>query len=96
MGARCEGFTGSACLPFGVSTGGRCAGFRGYFADVSKIGQDTAGCSAFYPLCCFALVALLANVALFRVLKAFLEGFMGFVWVCVAWVLCLDCVALYA
>ena len=26
---------------------------------------------------------LCLNVALFRVLRAFLEGFMGFVWVCV-------------
>lgn len=67
-----------------------------YFADVSNIGQDTARCSAFCPLYCFACGGLLANVALFRVFRAFLEGFMGFVWVCVVLALCVDCVALYA
>ena len=36
------------------------------------------------------------NVALFRVLRAFLGRFMGFVWVCVVLVFCLACVALYA
>ena len=64
-----------------------------YFADVSKIGQDTARCSVFYLLFCFALGALIANVALFRVLRAFLEGFGMFVWVCVVLVLCVACVA---
>ena len=48
---------------------------------------------AFRPLSCFALVALLANMPLFGVLRGFLEGFMGFVWVCLAWVLCVACVA---
>ena len=51
---------------------------------------------SFCPFSRFAFVVSLANMALFRVLKAFLEGFMGFVWVCVALVLCVDCVALYA
>ena len=87
MGAGC----GSACLPFGVSTWCRCAGSLYYFADVSNMGQDTARCSAFYPLCCFALGALLANMALFGFLRAFLEGFGGFVWVCVVLVLCVAC-----
>ena len=35
----------------------------------------------------FVLGASLANMALFRVLRAFLEGFMGFVWVCLVLVL---------
>ena len=52
-----------------------------YFADVSKIGQYTAGCSAFCPLSCFAFGALSLNVALFRVFRAFLGGFGRFVWV---------------
>ena len=64
-----------------------------YFADVSKIGQYTARCSAFCPLRCFALGAFLLNMALFRVFKAFLEGFMGFVWVCLSCVLFVACVA---
>ena len=75
---------------------GRCAGSLCYFADVSKIGQDTARCSAFCPLSRFALGALSLNMALFRVFRAFLGGFMGFVWVCVVLVLCLACVVLYA
>ena len=33
----------------------------------------------------FVLGASLANMALFRVLRAFLGGFMGFVWVCLFW-----------
>ena len=33
---------------------------------------------------------------LFRVLRAFLARFVGFVWVCVVLVLCVACVALYA
>ena len=37
------------------------------------------------------LVVLLANMALFRVLRAFLEGFMVGVWVCVGLVVCVDC-----
>ena len=45
------------------------------------------------PLYCFALGASLANMALFRVLRAFLRGFMGFVWVCLSCVLFVACVA---
>ena len=48
---------------------------------------------AFCPLSRFACGALCLNMALFRVLRAFLEGFMGFVWVCVALALCVACVA---
>ena len=72
---------------------GRRAGSLCYFADVSKIGQDTAVCSAFCPLSCFACGGLLVNMALFRVLRGFLEGFICLVWVCVALVLCVACVA---
>ena len=46
---------------------------------------------SFCPLCCSSLGALSTNMALFRVLRAFLEGFVGFVWVCVVLVLCVDC-----
>ena len=48
---------------------------------------------AFCPLSCFACGALHLNMALFRVLRGFLEGFGVLVWVCVGLVLCLDCVA---
>ena len=37
---------------------------------------------AFCPLSCSAVVALLANMALFRILRGFLEGFYCWVWVC--------------
>ena len=47
--------------------------------------------SSFCPLCCSSLGALLANVALFRVFRAFLARFMGFVWVCVVLVRCVAC-----
>ena len=91
VGCRLRRFRRLCLAVFIVSTGGRCAGSLCYFADVSKIGQDTAGCSAFCPLYRFALGALLANMALFRVLRAFLAGFGRFVWVCVACVLCVAC-----
>ena len=48
---------------------------------------------SFCPLSRFALGALLANMPLFAFLRAFLGGFMGFVWVRVACVLCVACVA---
>ena len=83
----------SACLPFSVSTWCRWSGNSYYFADVSKIGQDSAGCSAFCPLSCFVFGALSLNMALFRVFGAFLGGFMGFVWVCLSCVLFVACVA---
>ena len=89
VGAGC----GSACLPFGVSAGCECAGSLCYFADVSNIGQDAARCSAFYSPCRSALGALLANMALFRVLRRFIWVYRLLVWVCVALVLCLACVA---
>ena len=44
-------------------------------------------------LYCFALGALSLNMALFRVLRAFLGGFVGFMWVCVGRVLFVACVA---
>lgn len=76
---------------FVVSTGGRCSGSWRYFADVSKIGQYITRCSAFYSLCRSSLGALALNMALFRVFRAFLGGFMGFVWVCVGLVVCVAC-----
>ena len=48
---------------------------------------------AFCPLYCTVLVVSLANMALFRVLKAFLAGFMVRMCVCMGLVLCVDCVA---
>ena len=48
---------------------------------------------SFCPLSRSSLVALLANMPLFRVLRGFLAGFGAFVWVCVVLVLCVACVA---
>lgn len=70
-----------------------------YFADVSKIVLMLllfGALPAFCPLCCFACGVLHLNMALFRVFRAFLEGFLGFVWVCVIWALCVACVGFCA
>ena len=65
--------------------------------DLPEVGAGPlAVCSLpFILLSRSSLGALLANVALFRVLRGFLDGFGGFVWVCLAWVLCVDCGAFY-
>ena len=47
----------------------------------------------FCPLARFACGVLCLNRPPFRVLRAFLARFMGFVWVCVVLVLCVACVA---
>ena len=47
--------------------------------------------SSFCPLSRSSLGALLANMALFRVFRGFLEGFSCLVWVCVALVICVAC-----
>ena len=78
---------------FGVST---CVGVQ----DLSRI-QDLPDVAlvlwwcvpCFCPLSCSSLGALLADMALFRVLKGFLAGFSCSVCVCVALVLCVACVA---
>ena len=76
------------CAHLGQLVGSLC-----YFANVSKIGQDSAGRSAFCPLCCFAFVGLVVNVPLFRFLRGFNWVYRLFVWVCIACVLCVACVA---
>ena len=44
------------------------------------------------PLSRFVFGALSANMALFRVFRGFLEGFVGFVWLaCFAWLVGLLC-----
>ena len=48
---------------------------------------------SFCPLSRFVFGALSLNVALFRVLRAFLAWFVVSVWVCVVLVLCVACVA---
>ena len=46
---------------------------------------------SFCPLSRFVFGRLLANMALFRILRGFLARFMGFVWVCIVRVLCVAC-----
>ena len=46
---------------------------------------------AFCPLVCIVLVVSLANMALFRVLRGFLEGFGVWMYVCVGLGFCVDC-----
>lgn len=72
------------CLPFGVPT---CAGVQSCSLMLCLRGVFPAFC----PLSCFALVALLANMPLFRILKGVLAWFRGFVWVCIGCVLCVAC-----
>ena len=82
-----------ACLPFGVPTwaGGRALwGFR----TCQRLLWSCV--PSFRPLSCFALGVLLADMALFRVLRAFLARFGVVVRACVVLVLCVACVALYA
>ena len=67
MGAGC----GSACLPFGVSIGGRWSGNFRYFADVSKNVLMLRLFGVFPAFPCFALGAFPLNMALFRVLRGF-------------------------
>ena len=64
---------------------------QGFEASGVLLGVSPPFLPAFCPLFCFACLGLLANMALFRVLMAFLARFMGFVWVCLAWVLCVAC-----
>ena len=79
-------FVVAVVVPTGCRWSG-CRGFRWSAVCVPSL------CSCLCPLCCFVCGALLANMPLFRVLRAFLAGFVGFVWVCVGLVLCVACEA---
>ena len=85
MGAECE--AGGAFLPaFYRVHLCRLAGFRG-IQDLPEGWLWSSGrvCPPFCPPFRFVLGALSLNMALFRVFRAFLAGFMGFAWVCLAW-----------
>ena len=47
------------------------------------------------PLACLTPASLCLNMPLFCVLRGFWRGFSCSVWVCLAWVLCVDCGAFY-
>ena len=94
-----RGFCGAAFVLFCGGGGGVHLGMWSrnscYFADVSKIGQDSAGRSAFCLLHRFVFGALYLNMPLFRVFRAFLAGLgvsCGFVLLaCFAWLVGLLC-----
>ena len=69
---------------FIVSTWGRWSGSLGLYSLSWRV-------LSFCLLSRFVFGALYLNMPSFRVLRAFLAGFMGFVWVCVACVLCVAC-----
>ena len=78
------------CLPaFIVSTCGRWSGNSRYFANVSKNERN----SLLLPALLLCAWWIACKYALFRVLRGFLAWFMGFVWVCSFYVLCVACVA---
>ena len=85
MGAGCAGFAGSLACPL-------VAGGRGTLAILLTLAKMDK-LPAFRPLSCFALGAPLANMALFRVLRAFLARFGVVVRACVVLVRCVACVA---
>lgn len=61
------------------------AGFRGFRTCQSWLWSSDRALPAFCPPCRSALGAFPLNMPLFRVLRAFLARFGGFVWVCLAW-----------
>ena len=69
------------CLPFGVSTWCRWSGILAILLTLAKMYRNPSFC----PLSRFVLGASLANMALFRVFRAFLESFGVFVCVCLVW-----------
>ena len=92
MWVQSVGLVVQVCLPFIVSTWCRCAGSLGLISSSCGVLPDSGRVfPPFCPLPCFALGALSLNVALFRVLRAFLARFGVVVWVCVGLVLCVDC-----
>ena len=63
---------------------------------VQAVGSCGSSCfravfPAFCPLVCFALLLCLSNMPLFRVLRAFLEGFGVRMYVCMGLGFCVDC-----
>ena len=78
---------------FGVSAGCRWSAFEAS-GPAGTLALVLWWCvPSFCPPYCLVFGAFPLNMALFRVFKAFLEGFMGFVWVCLSCVLFVACVA---
>ena len=77
----------AACLLPVTGAGGR--GTLAILLTLAKMDRIPAFCLLY----CFACGTLHLNMALFRILRGFLEGFICLAWVCVACVLCVACVA---
>ena len=93
VGADCAGCAGSACLSLSCPLGAYCAGSLAS-GPAGRLALVLWSCvPSFCPISRFVFGALPANVALFRVLRAFLESFGAFVWVCLAFLACVLCVA---
>ena len=96
-GAKCGVLRGSvACLILCLSSCPLVAGGAGLsrLQDLPEVGSGPLVVRS-VPLArslalCFP--AMLANMPLFAILRGFLAGFRGFVWVCSFWVLCVACV----
>ena len=86
VGAGC----GSACLPF---VGPLVAGGRTFRTCRRWLWSSGRAFPPFCPLVCFVPGGMLVNMALFRVFRGFLAGFMVVACVCVVLVLCVACVA---
>ena len=86
----------AVCLPFIVSAS---AGLQASGPEECRLwssgGVCSSFCAVFLAFCLpYRLVSgwSLANMALFRILRAFLAWFGAVVWVCVVLVLCVACV----
>ena len=83
----CGAGVGWPCAPLVVVFHGVhwSRGRQAFDASGPAIGWLWSSCGVFHafcPLVCFVLVVSLANMALFRVLRGFLEGFMVRMYVC--------------
>ena len=90
----CGGFRCGS--PFGavvVSTGGRCAGFRGFRTCLNAGSGPLVVCSLFLSSFSLCLWCVVLEYALISRFKGVLEGFPCWMWVCVVLVICVACVA---
>lgn len=93
-------FRGVQGLPVWLSL---CGGGRAHWLQVvqaSRVCRWSFGaCSCLYPcllsLSCIPFPAIVLYYALFRILRGFLEGFGVRMYICMGWVLCVDCGAFY-
>ena len=71
--------------------GGRWSAFEDSGPAIGRLWSSGGVFHAFCPLSCFACGALHLNMALFRVLRGFLEGFMVRIYIYMGLGFCVDC-----